>query len=195
MGINQIRWREVFNEAQDLAQIANQLTREVCHQKSKNIWGRPEWEYGDRVWFRKVLPLIGGAPGAAFQTRLAHFAVEARSFLVDMQALKHEPLHCQDKLRAAFILYDDSKIPQSFGISWQLFLVQYEIIRKAIMAVLKTQKEITFMNLSRAVEKEVGKKFEGSVLWYVTTVKLDLEARGEIKRVTNSRPQLVKLVR
>jgi hypothetical protein len=31
------------------------------------------------------------------------------------------------------------------------------------------------------------------VTWYVTTVKLDLEARGEVKRVPNSRPQLVKL--
>ena len=70
---------------------------------------------------------------------------------------------------------------------------KYEIIRKAILCVLETQKEITFMNLSRAVEKEVNGNFEGSVTWYVTTVKLDLEARGQIKRVTNSRPQLVKL--
>ena len=71
---------------------------------------------------------------------------------------------------------------------------KYEIIRNAILCVLQTEKEITFMNLSRAVEKEVNGTFEGSVLWYVTTVKLDLEARGQIKRVTNSRPQLVKLV-
>ena len=71
---------------------------------------------------------------------------------------------------------------------------KYEIIRKAILCVLQTQKEITFMNLSRAVEKEVNGSFEGSVMWYVTTVKLDLEARGQIKRVPNSRPQLVKLV-
>jgi len=71
---------------------------------------------------------------------------------------------------------------------------KYEMIRKAILCVLETQKEITFMNLSRAVEKEVNGNFEGSVTWYVTTVKLDLEARGQIKRVTNSRPQLVKLV-
>jgi len=49
------------------------------------------------------------------------------------------------------------------------------------------------MNLSRAVEKEVNGSFDGSVMWYVTTVKLDLEARGQIKRVPNSRPQLVKL--
>lgn len=70
---------------------------------------------------------------------------------------------------------------------------KYEMIRKAILCVLQTQKEITFMNLSRAVEKEVNGSFDGSVMWYVTTVKLDLEARGQIKRVPNSRPQLVKL--
>lgn len=70
---------------------------------------------------------------------------------------------------------------------------KYETIRKAMLCVLERQKEITFMNLSRAVEKEVNGNFEGSVTWYVTTVKLDLEARGEIKRVPNSRPQLVKL--
>ena len=72
---------------------------------------------------------------------------------------------------------------------------KYEIIRKAILATLRVQKEISFMNLSRAVEKEVDGKFEGSVMWYVTTVKLDLEARGTVKRVPNSRPQLVKLVK
>jgi hypothetical protein len=70
---------------------------------------------------------------------------------------------------------------------------KYEIISQAILSALGTQKEMTFMNLSRAVEKEVHGSFEGSVMWYVTTVKLDLEARGKIKRVPNSRPQLVKL--
>ena len=70
---------------------------------------------------------------------------------------------------------------------------KYEIIRKAILCVLQAQREITFMKLSREVEKEVNGNFEGSVTWYVTTVKLDLEARGEVKRVPNSRPQLVKL--
>jgi len=70
---------------------------------------------------------------------------------------------------------------------------KYEIIRKAILSALQKQNEITFMNLSRAVEKEVNGNFEGSVTWYVTTVKLDLEARGLIKRVPNSRPQLVRL--
>ncbi|MCI0552256.1 MAG: hypothetical protein L0287_14995 [Anaerolineae bacterium] len=70
---------------------------------------------------------------------------------------------------------------------------KYEMIRKAIITTLRANKEMTFMALSRAVEKQLGNKFEGSVMWYVTTVKLDLEARGAIKRVANSRPQLVRL--
>jgi uncharacterized protein DUF6958 len=70
---------------------------------------------------------------------------------------------------------------------------KYEIIRQAILSTLHAQKEMTFMKLSRAVDKEMNGDFEGSVMWYVTTVKLDLEARGEIKRVPHSRPQLVKL--
>jgi hypothetical protein len=70
---------------------------------------------------------------------------------------------------------------------------KYDIIRSAILCVLQEQKEISFMKLARAVEKEVKGNFDGSVTWYVTTVKLDLEARGEIKRVQHSRPQLVRL--
>ncbi len=72
---------------------------------------------------------------------------------------------------------------------------KYEIIRKAILCTLRAQNEITFTNLARAVEKEINGNFEGSITWYVTTVKLDMEARGEIKRVPKSRPQLVKLAK
>ena len=71
---------------------------------------------------------------------------------------------------------------------------KYEIICETILAVLRTEKEMTFRDLTRAVEREVNGNFEGSVMWYVTTVKLDLEARGLVKRVPGSRPQLVKLV-
>ena len=90
----------------------------------------------------------------------------------------------KDKIRT---LHPEKK--QGVNISKE----KYDVIRNAILCILKTQKEMTFMNLSRAVEKEVNGNFDGSVTWYVTTVKLDMEARGEIKRVPNSRPQLVKL--
>ena len=72
---------------------------------------------------------------------------------------------------------------------------KYDIIRKAILSTMNRQKEISFKNLSRAVEKEVNGSFDGPVMWYVTTVKLDMEARGEIKRVPKSRPQLLKLTK
>jgi Family of unknown function (DUF6958) len=90
----------------------------------------------------------------------------------------------KDKIRT---LHPEKK--QGVNISRE----KYELIRNAILCVLEQKKEITFMNLSRAVEKEVNGNFDGSVMWYVTTVKLDMEARGELKRVTNSRPQLVRL--
>ena len=70
---------------------------------------------------------------------------------------------------------------------------KYEMIHKAILCILEEKKQMTFMSLSRAVEKQVNGNFDGSVMWYVTTVKLDMEARGEIKRVPQSRPQLVRL--
>lgn len=72
---------------------------------------------------------------------------------------------------------------------------KYDTIHKAILAALRQNKEMPFMQLARAVEKEVWGRFEGSVTWYVTTVKLDMEARGEIQRVPKSRPQLVRLPR
>ena len=91
----------------------------------------------------------------------------------------------KDKIRT---LHPEKK--QGVNISKE----KYDVIRNAILCVLQSRKEMTFMNLSRAVEKEVNGNFDGSVTWYVTAVKLDMEARGEIKRVPNSRPQLVKMV-
>ncbi len=72
---------------------------------------------------------------------------------------------------------------------------KYEIIHRAITSTLSQNGEMPFMKLARAVEKELRGKFEGSVTWYVTTVKLDMEARGELRRVPHSRPQLVRLVK
>ena len=48
---------------------------------------------------------------------------------------------------------------------------KYEIIRKAILSILCVQNEMTFMKLTRTVEKEVDGKFEGSVTWYVRCVR------------------------
>ena len=50
-----------------------------------------------------------------------------------------------------------------------------------------------FKDLPAAVESALERPFDGSVSWYVTTVKLDLEARGVIVRVPKARPQRLRL--
>jgi hypothetical protein len=70
---------------------------------------------------------------------------------------------------------------------------KYDTIRNAIYEVLGEREEMTFMGLADAVEERLRGRFEGSVGWYYTTVKLDLEARGELMRVAGSRPQRIRL--
>ena len=52
---------------------------------------------------------------------------------------------------------------------------------------------MSYEDLKDSITRRIAKSFEGSVSWYVVTVKLDLEARGEIIRITESRKHLVKL--
>lgn len=70
---------------------------------------------------------------------------------------------------------------------------KYDAIRDAILDVITEAGEITFKELPSAVERVLREPFDGSISWYVTTVKLDLEARGMIKRVPGTVPQLVRL--
>jgi hypothetical protein len=57
---------------------------------------------------------------------------------------------------------------------------KYEQVRSAIELVLRTNGPQSFQALNNAVGQELAGNFDGSIGWYFTTVKLDLEARGEI---------------
>jgi len=70
---------------------------------------------------------------------------------------------------------------------------KYDVIRKTILSVLKQNGGMTFTELAAWVEDELRGKFDGSVRWYLMTVMLDLEARGEIRHVLNTNPQLILL--
>jgi hypothetical protein len=70
---------------------------------------------------------------------------------------------------------------------------KYETIRQAILSIIEEQKETLFKDLPAEVERKLEKDFDGSISWYVTTVKLDLEARGLIFRVPKSSPQRLRL--
>lgn len=70
---------------------------------------------------------------------------------------------------------------------------KYDAIRGASVAALQAHGELTFKALMDAVRERLEASFEGSISWYVTTVKLDLEARGVITRVPRSKPQRLRL--
>lgn len=75
---------------------------------------------------------------------------------------------------------------------------RYAAYRKAILrAVPRGERGILFTDLPAAVETALPRgmgKSMGSVMWNVTTVKLDLEARGLIERVPGSKPQRIRRV-
>ena len=62
---------------------------------------------------------------------------------------------------------------------------KYTAIRDAILETLCTHQEIGFKELTQAVNDKLQGNFDGSIPWYVTTVKLDLEAHQTIKSVSS----------
>jgi len=71
--------------------------------------------------------------------------------------------------------------------------VKYDKISEAIISALQQGGQLTFSELRTAVETQLDGQFEGSISWYYTTVKLDLEARGIVRRLGTSSPQLLEL--
>jgi hypothetical protein len=71
---------------------------------------------------------------------------------------------------------------------------KYQAVHEAITQNLRRHGSMTFTQLGALVEEQLQSAFTGSVTWYYTTVKLEMEARGEIRRVPNSRPQVVEIV-
>ena len=69
---------------------------------------------------------------------------------------------------------------------------KYDIIRKGIIESLGKD-ELTYTMITKSVEKKLDKKFEGSIGWYVESVKLDLEARNIIERIPKTKPKLYRL--
>lgn len=69
---------------------------------------------------------------------------------------------------------------------------KYVAMKKALLRVIpKNADGIPFKGLSDRVRPHLpSKAFEGaSVGWYLTAVKLDLEARGLIERIPKKKPQ------
>jgi hypothetical protein len=70
-----------------------------------------------------------------------------------------------------------------------------DAMKVALLDVIpRTGEGVTFASLSKLVEKKLPRAlFQGaSIMWYATTVKLDLEARGLIERVAEASPQRLR---
>ncbi len=74
---------------------------------------------------------------------------------------------------------------------------KYDLVRSAILSVVPSSEQgVEFRVLPALVEQQIepGNLSKlGSVSWYVTTVKLDLEVNGEIERIPGSKPQRLRL--
>ena len=70
---------------------------------------------------------------------------------------------------------------------------KYDLVRETILQIIRDYGEISFTELLMMCEHMLMGKLDGSITWHATTVKLDLEARGEIERVPDSSPQKVRL--
>ncbi len=68
---------------------------------------------------------------------------------------------------------------------------KYEAVKSAILAVVGDE-ATPFQGLVERVGVVLGDSFTGSVGWYTTTVKLDLEARGLLERVPGPGPQRLR---
>ena len=72
---------------------------------------------------------------------------------------------------------------------------KYEMVRQAILEAIRSQGTISFKGLVSLAEYKLRNRFEGSVSWYVTTVKLDMEARSEIERFDENGEQKLRLAK
>lgn len=93
-------------------------------------------------------------------------------------------------------MIDDSRIltlhPQGkHGVN--VLKRRYEVIKDFILNTLKEKKKISFEALGDLATKELSQTFDGKVLWYVVTVKLDLEARGIIERIPKTSPHELRM--
>ncbi len=72
---------------------------------------------------------------------------------------------------------------------------RYDVIKNFILKTLKSGKEISFEELTDRAVKSLSKTFDGKVVWYMVTVKLDLEARKLIERVPKTSPHKLRLTK
>lgn len=70
---------------------------------------------------------------------------------------------------------------------------RYDQIKDFILKTVKEHKEITYEDLSDLAIEKLSENFDGKVVWYIVTVKLDLEAREIIERIPGTSPHKIRM--
>ena len=70
---------------------------------------------------------------------------------------------------------------------------RYDVIKAFILETVQAYGGISFDELTDLAVDELTDSFDGKVLWYVVTVKLDLEARGLIERIPHTSPHKIRI--
>jgi len=68
-------------------------------------------------------------------------------------------------------------------------------MKRVIIETLTEFNELIFTELAGKIPKKLAGKFNGSINWYVETVKLDLEARGILERMPKTLPPRIRLAK
>lgn len=70
---------------------------------------------------------------------------------------------------------------------------KYIKIKEYILNTVSCHGSVSYKELDAIARKDLDKVFDGSVSWYLVTVKLDLEARGILERVPWKSGHAIKL--
>jgi hypothetical protein len=69
---------------------------------------------------------------------------------------------------------------------------KYDQMRAALLQILSEHETIGFSEAMKEIEKRLAGKFDGKIGWYYVSVKLDMEARGELIRLPGSGKQMMR---
>lgn len=70
---------------------------------------------------------------------------------------------------------------------------RYDTIKEFILETIAEYKEISYEELTDLAVERLSETFDGKVIWYIVTVKLDLEARGIIERIPKTSPHKLRM--
>lgn len=73
-------------------------------------------------------------------------------------------------------------------------LEKYNFIKNYIVKKLSEEGQIAYKKLNEDAICELKPSFDGSIPWYIVSVKLDLEAREIIKRIPKTSPHKITLM-